>query len=424
MGSASPRISLVVVVDGPWVESKRWLASLAAETAGLSCEVVAVDDATVDDTAKALPAFPGLTATLRADDPKGFAQAATAGATMARGAHLVLVRAGAPLPPGWLKALAGAAEGKPLGEIQGEGVALAALVGREAFLGAGGLDPRLDWPAAGEALATRLQPAGLPVTLLRALRQSGASRARPLPGRPDPGLIFDFGMHHAQDTAFYLAKGFRVVAVEANPLLVEAARRRFAAELASGQLVIEALGVGEREGRFPFYRNLDKDDWSSFDAVWGTRQGTRYEVVEIPCVNPRVLFERHGVPHYAKIDIEGADLWVVRSLQELPARPSYVSVEENRPWYFAELWAAGYRRFKLVNQRQVPMLRCPVPAREGREVDARFEGGATGPFGEETPGAWRSFDEIIHLYETTVRTPTSYLAGDDWFDIHAAVEPD
>ena len=36
-------------------------------------------------------------------------------------------------------------------------------------------------------------------------------------------LIIDVGMHNGDDTAFYLAKGFEVVAVEANAALVEAA---------------------------------------------------------------------------------------------------------------------------------------------------------------------------------------------------------
>ncbi len=39
-------------------------------------------------------------------------------------------------------------------------------------------------------------------------------------------LIFDLGMHTALDTKFYLDKGFRVVAVEANPRMVESAREQ------------------------------------------------------------------------------------------------------------------------------------------------------------------------------------------------------
>jgi hypothetical protein len=35
----------------------------------------------------------------------------------------------------------------------------------------------------------------------------------------DGNLIYDFGMHDGADTDYYLRKGFRVVAVEADPLL-------------------------------------------------------------------------------------------------------------------------------------------------------------------------------------------------------------
>ena len=35
-------------------------------------------------------------------------------------------------------------------------------------------------------------------------------------------LVFDLGLDNGDDTSFYLAKGLRAVAVEANPELVEA----------------------------------------------------------------------------------------------------------------------------------------------------------------------------------------------------------
>jgi FkbM family methyltransferase len=48
--------------------------------------------------------------------------------------------------------------------------------------------------------------------------------------------IFDIGMYDGADTAYYLECGYHVVAVEANPGLVDNAKRRFGAEIASGQL--------------------------------------------------------------------------------------------------------------------------------------------------------------------------------------------
>ena len=43
----------------------------------------------------------------------------------------------------------------------------------------------------------------------------------------DRSLIFDVGCNDGQDSDFYLKKGFRVVAVEANPALCEGLRLAF-----------------------------------------------------------------------------------------------------------------------------------------------------------------------------------------------------
>jgi hypothetical protein len=58
-----------------------------------------------------------------------------------------------------------------------------------------------------------------------------------------PDLIYDIGMHNGNDTAYYLFRGFRVVGVEANPLLVEQVRERFAAEIASNRLTVLNTGT-------------------------------------------------------------------------------------------------------------------------------------------------------------------------------------
>ena len=49
-------------------------------------------------------------------------------------------------------------------------------------------------------------------------------------------LIIDIGMSEGNDTAFYLAKGFAVVGVEADTALQPHLAERFAAEIASGRL--------------------------------------------------------------------------------------------------------------------------------------------------------------------------------------------
>ena len=236
-------------------------------------------------------------------------------------------------------------------------------------------------------------------------------------------LIMDVGMNDGRDSRFYLQKGFRVVAVEANPLLVERAREELAPWLESGQLVIEATGLADTEGEATFYVNLDNDHWSSFEKSWGTRNGTRYREIQVPCIQPGTLFEKHGIPYYLKIDIEGRDIDVVRALQDFRDRPRYVSIEENQTSYWAELWAVGCRAFKLVDQRMLYEVSCPNPPREGCYVAASFDGHSSGPFGEEAPGEWLSFDLALERYLHEVRSPTrGYLAGDSWYDIHGRID--
>jgi len=57
-------------------------------------------------------------------------------------------------------------------------------------------------------------------------------------GRTKSGIhiIFDVGMNNGDDSAHYLSKGYQVVAIEANPILVERARARFQKEIAASSI--------------------------------------------------------------------------------------------------------------------------------------------------------------------------------------------
>ncbi|HLI20041.1 MAG TPA: hypothetical protein VKV32_02915 [Stellaceae bacterium] len=74
------------------------------------------------------------------------------------------------------------------------------------------------------------------------------------PRRSDD-LIFDFGMHFCEDTEFYLKKGFRVVAVEANPAACRDAERRNAQAIASGQLTVVNRAISRSNEPLRFYVN-------------------------------------------------------------------------------------------------------------------------------------------------------------------------
>jgi FkbM family methyltransferase len=178
-----------------------------------------------------------------------------------------------------------------------------------------------------------------------------------------PNLVFDVGMHTGEDTARFLAQGFEVVAVEANPDLVVSAQERFADEIKARRLTIVNVAVAEERGTASF-GIADETIWSSLDPRFIERNqnlaNSTYRYVEVQTVPFADLLLEHGVPFYLKVDIEGYDMVCVRALRSCEARPQFVSIESNVTVTtadpdavfdeLAELWTLGYRRFRYVNQ--------------------------------------------------------------------------
>lgn len=233
-------------------------------------------------------------------------------------------------------------------------------------------------------------------------------------------LIVDVGMHKGMDSEFYLKKGFRVVAVEANKALVTEVEERLAEYIESGQFRIYNVGILDKCGEFDFYVNKDKDDWSSAFKSIGSRQGTAYSVEKIKFVTFDKVLSEVGMPYYLKIDIEHADIFALRGLRKFTGRPKYVSCEAHSFDVFYELKKLGYNSFKLVNQKNLHKIKLPNPPLEGNYIDAHFTGIHSGPFGEETPGEWGTLEEAVYEWlHKRVGYPGRSLLGDGWFDVHA-----
>src|SRR4051812_4245839 len=70
-------------------------------------------------------------------------------------------------------------------------------------------------------------------------------------------------MHNGDDSEYYLAKGYRVVAVEANPLLCAEAEQRFADEIAAGRMRLLNLAISDSVGVAEFYVKRERAPQSS-----------------------------------------------------------------------------------------------------------------------------------------------------------------
>ncbi len=188
-------------------------------------------------------------------------------------------------------------------------------------------------------------------------------------------LIYDIGMHKGEDSEFYLRKGFRVIAFEADPDLVRFCRERLGEFVDRSRLtiiegaVLDSDATDAGQGRVKFYNNIDIPALGTVCAdlaELNARLGFSSTTVEVETFSLADVIQEHGMPHFMKIDIEGCDMACVRLLRRFRARPDFLSVESDKTGLaiikreIDELVDLGYDRFKAVEQSGIYLnLRLP-----------------------------------------------------------------
>ena len=227
-------------------------------------------------------------------------------------------------------------------------------------------------------------------------------------------LVYDIGLHQGEDTDFYLAKGFEVVAIEANPDLVAKAKFRFRDAIQRGALrIIEgAIAPASAGAKIIFYSNSSEPLWGTIDAGWASRNdmlGHPSEQIVVSRVDIANVYRTYGIPFYMKIDVEGLDHLPLEELKPLADRPRYVSIESEKIDFNrlkAELdllRSLGYTKFKLVQQQTIPGTKIKTSALDGRFFEYVFEPHASGPFGTDLPPPWLSYNEALEQYSIVFR---------------------
>lgn len=276
----------------------------------------------------------------------------------------------------------------------------------------------------------------------------------------NPRLVFDVGMHNGDDTAYYLHRGYDVVAIEADPDLVEAAQARFPDAIASGRLRIEHCAIASEEGEADFFICPSKRIWNSFDKACASREGRECHPIKVRTRPLRQILAEHGVPFYLKIDIEGFDRVAAADIPDHDP-PAYVSMEVGSIDDFYLLRAKGYTGFKCIQQgcftqvrspqlslrsaiqAQITRLKstsfanwlrtryqrfqqavCPSAPQNAAPGGWIFDPGSSGPFGEDTPGPWMGFEQVLHAWlSVQIGHEFGYRlsppGNSQWFDLHA-----
>jgi FkbM family methyltransferase len=244
------------------------------------------------------------------------------------------------------------------------------------------------------------------------------------------GLAFDIGANTGQDTVALLARGLRVVAVEANPKLCADMRKRFAAEIGAGRLVIIDRAISGRK-TVTLYVNTADSGWGTTMpdyAARGMALAGDLKEIEVETITVPEIIRAHGVPDYLKVDIEGADILCLLGLFDVDGAPRFISIERpssipKQRFAFELLRRLGYTRFQIIDQTKVP---------EQRHRTLAFQRGDTGLFGSELPKAdWMGFSRswllncwIVFRSGIMRRIPgiRRFAVKGRWFDIHASIQ--
>jgi hypothetical protein len=131
------------------------------------------------------------------------------------------------------------------------------------------------------------------------------------------------------------------------------------------------------------------------------------------------FIEKHGMPYFIKIDVEGVDSLVVRDLAQLKERPVFISVEDGGFDTLVALYECGVRKFKFINQLAIREPSFQFEPLEGVNVNVEHNFGisSSGPFGRDLPGKWLTPGDAFQYYFEKVRPPDG-LPFNGWWDIH------
>jgi FkbM family methyltransferase len=246
--------------------------------------------------------------------------------------------------------------------------------------------------------------------------------------------IFDIGMYDASDTIYYLEEGYRVVAVEANPALVQRAKERLRQHVEAGRLHLVNAAIGAETGSVELM--ISGDDLGS-SSISTERVASRNPVgsYSVRTISIQELVVQYGVPYYLKIDIEGADRFCVLGLRN-DTRPQFLSFEigEDVEELVTHSAAIGYEQFKIINQcnflelanqhrlyeraaRRLFRLMGYADPRQVKRAGRFFTvGHSSGPAPWCSAGSWYSAQAVLSRW--LVAKDSNKLSG--WYDIHAA----
>ena len=166
-------------------------------------------------------------------------------------------------------------------------------------------------------------------------------------------LVFDIGAHLGDRVASFRRLGARVVAVEPQPAMVKVLKLFYGR---GADVAIENQAAGRKAGTTSMMINVDNPTVSSasLDFIDAAREAPGWEKqrwtrsVSVPVTTLDELIDKHGVPAFIKIDVEGFEAEVLAGLTHVVNALSFEFTTIQRDVALAcveRCIAMGYTRF-------------------------------------------------------------------------------
>lgn len=236
-------------------------------------------------------------------------------------------------------------------------------------------------------------------------------------------LIIEVGAHDGDNTAFFLAKGFPVVAIEPNPACAARLRHRFAEPIHDGKLVVAELAAHETAGLTLPFAVTQNPRWSRLVLPESEPPSGTVETIEVTTTNYRDMLARWGRPHLLQVHINTHEASFLKSLDGIGPKPENICAHISSARPIAVLYEVGYRAFKLVSDDLNIRQRPPNPPLEGSATVQGAGPGWSGYFGMELPGRrWSPIEDMPSAMEalSQLRRLETVIGGS--FSIHARME--
>ena len=144
-----------------------------------------------------------------------------------------------------------------------------------------------------------------------------------------PTLVYDIGANEGFTTQYFLnMKAKRIIAIEPDPEAFKILRFRFAK---SKKVDLIQVALGNKTGALPFYQISPHSGYNTFVYNWYHKHVlTDSKIIEANMVPLTDIFQQHGLPDLIKIDVEGMEWEIIKSIdQDLP----FLCFEANLPLF-------------------------------------------------------------------------------------------